>query len=87
MHIVRVHKERKKLFDELLLKLKIPAKKAHLISNGANDDYGIYINEDVEVYGFMDIEKSLYDELKEEVKKDASASKTYKDFSASEFFF
>ncbi|EKU4728207.1 MULTISPECIES: hypothetical protein [Citrobacter] len=87
MHIVRVHNESKELFEDLLNNLKIPICKAHLISEGANGNYGTYINKDVKVYGFMDAEKSLYDQLKEEVRKDNAASKTYKDFSVSEFFF
>lgn len=87
MHIVRVNKNSKPLFDHFLSKLNIPTNKAHLISAGAYDDYGPYINKDVLVYGFMDAEKSLYQQLEIEVQKDSSAKQTYKSFCESEFFF
>ncbi|MFW7194376.1 hypothetical protein ACMGGX_19280 [Enterobacter sp. BNK-29] len=87
MHIVRVHQNSKALFDHFLCKLKIPTNKARLISSGAYDDYGPYINKVVSVYGFMDAEKSLYDQLEAEVQNDSTAKQSYKSFSKSEFFF
>lgn len=87
MHIARVHQNSKALFDHFLSKLNIPTNKAHLISSGAYDDYGPYINKDVLVYGFMNAEKSLYDQLEAEIQNDSTAKQTYKSFSASEFFF
>ena len=87
MIIIRVHQNSKSLFEYFLCKNNIPTSKAHVISLGAYDNYGTYINKDVSVFGFMAADKQFSDLVEMEAQQDPTAKLTYKKFSSNEFFF
>lgn len=87
MFIARVERSRIPLFQHFLSKLKITSDKVHVISDGATANYGTYINQNVVVYGFLSSDKSLYEQLEDEVRLDPSAKTTYEPLGSGEFFF
>lgn len=87
MFIARVDRKNDQSFQYFLTKLKITSDKVHIISNGATADYGTYINPNVVVYGFLSADKSLYEQLEDEVRLSTNSKITYKSLGDGEFFF